>query len=75
MMETVGASRSRRKVINMSNRIITDAINDMIREAFSAGFRAGKEYQEYTGDNVPGDELDILIEDYCGEYMDTHFVS
>ena len=54
---------------------ITDAINDMIREAFSAGFRAGKEYQEYTGDNVPGDELDILIEDYCGEYMDTHFVS
>lgn len=61
-----------RKGNNMTN--ITDAINNMLREAFNAGFRAGKEYQEYTGDNIPGDELDILIEDYCGEYMDTHFV-
>ena len=58
---------------NMTN--ITDAINDMIREAFSAGFRAGKEYQEYIVVNVSGDELDTLIEAYCGEYMDTHFVS
>ena len=54
---------------------IANFINDRIRDAFTAGFKAGKDYQEYTVDNVPGDELDILIEDYCGEYMDTHFVS
>ncbi len=54
---------------------IANYINNRIREAFTEGFKAGKEYQEYTGDNLSGDELDILIEDYCGEYMDTHFVS